>query len=384
MIFGLGSWITINSIFVQSSFLVYHLPESWSLTTWIVVAFQLANCCAMLLLRPLVRGPAPPWALLSLVLLLLGFGASLALAVGVYRSTAWVFGVDHSVGLLGMTFLAGFASCGSSLVFYPLASAFPRRYTTALAIGEGLSGSAAGVLGMLQNSGALPRSFTTAFAFSATLCVTAMLGLLFLDCRARRLLKLSADRDEPTSPTSPLSQIHRVIGSESHDAGESQRPHIEPGYAGFVALFVGAALNFGLLPSLNPMACSHYADSQTVLLWSNAVIYGFDPISRLMTACTSFRHLNVLTTLFSLAALLVVLVAKWPKAFTSFDSSWVVPLANVIFAACFGYARTMAFLMLKDSANATRLYWIAGMVLQAGSLCGSVASLLLVQVFKVF
>lgn len=37
----------------------------------------------------------------------------------------------------------------------------------------------------------------------------------FLDCRARRLLKLSADRDEPTSPTSPLSQIHRVIGSVS-------------------------------------------------------------------------------------------------------------------------------------------------------------------------
>ena len=33
---------------------------------------------------------------------------------------------------------------------------------------------------LLRNSGALPRSFTTAFAFSATLCVTAMLGLLSL------------------------------------------------------------------------------------------------------------------------------------------------------------------------------------------------------------
>ncbi len=37
----------------------------------------------------------------------------------------------------------------------------------------------------------------------------------FLDCRARRLLKLSADRDEPTSPTSPLSEIHRIVRSVS-------------------------------------------------------------------------------------------------------------------------------------------------------------------------
>ena len=57
-----------------------------------------------------------------------------------------------------MTFVAGVASCGSSLVFYPFASVFPRRYTTALAIGEGLSGSAAGLLGMLQRLGEVKRN----------------------------------------------------------------------------------------------------------------------------------------------------------------------------------------------------------------------------------
>lgn len=117
------------------------------------------------------------------------------------------------------------------------------------------------------------------------------------------------------------------------------------------------------------------------------------------------RHLNVLTSLFSLAALVVVLLAKWPKALATFDQRWVpcldlvllrcghcyewlqlqlffgpsrsdcfeskwfrlilpqmwwsfqwtitirpqvVPMANVVFATCFGYARTMAFLVLKD------------------------------------
>ncbi|CAL1132193.1 unnamed protein product [Cladocopium goreaui] len=389
--FGLGSWISINSIFVQSSFLVYHLPEHWALTTWIVVALQLANFCVMLVLRPLVKRPAPAWALLSSMLLLLGFGACVALAAGVYRSTAWLFGLEtwkiivhemvrteRSAGLLAMTFVAGVASCGSSLVFYPLAAHFPRRYTTALAIGEGLSGSIAGVLGMLQNAGGAPQSFAMAFGLAAVLCVVSALGLMFI--HRQRSTKLEDD-----APSSPLAADQGSQGSVS--AG------VSPGYAGFVALFLGAALNFGLLPSLNPIACSHYRDSQTVLLWSNAVIYGFDPISRLMTACTSFRlcqaqsdakHLNVLTSLFSLAALVVVLLAKWPKALATFDQRWVVPMANVVFATCFGYARTMAFLVLKDAPNAARLYWIAGMVLQAGSFCGSVASLLLVEVLKVF
>jgi len=34
----------------------------------------------------------------------------------------------------------------------------------------------------------------------------------------------------------------------------------------------------------------------------------------------------------------------------------------------------LSHLASQDAPNAARLYWIAGMVLQAGSFCGSVAS----------
>ncbi|CAK9037025.1 unnamed protein product [Durusdinium trenchii] len=367
IIFGLGSWISINSVFVQSSFLVYSQPEGWSLTTWIVVALQLANLGALLLLRPLVRRAPADWRT-SALLLLLGVCASVVLAAGACHSTAWLFGAERSTGLLTMTFVAGIASCGSSLVFYPFASTFPRRYTTALAIGEGLSGSAAGVLGMLQNSGAIARSSTGAFAFSAVLGAVALLGLLFLD--RHPYAKLC---HEP-----PQACEESMSGRATSNCGTSDWRHF---YPSFVAVFVGAALNFGLLPSLNPLACSHYGNSQTVLLWSNAVIYGFDPVSRLMTAFTHFRRLNALTLLFTCAALLVTGLAKWPSLAWS---PWVIPMANVVFAASFGYARTMAFLILKDGADPTHLYWLAGVVLQAGSFLGSVVSLLLVEVLKVF
>lgn len=35
---------------------------------------------------------------------------------------------------------------------------------------------------------------------------------------------------------------------------------------------------------------------------------------------------------------------------------------------------SLSHLASQDAPNAARLYWIAGMVLQAGSFCGSVAS----------
>lgn len=110
------------------------------------------------------------------------------------------------------------------------------------------------------------------------------------------------------------------------------------------------------------------------------------------------RHLNALSLLFSASALLVAALAKWPSLLG--DRAYVVPLANMVFAASFGYARTMAFLILKEAADATRLYWMAGVALQSGSFVGSAVprckpraaclsgchevSLLLVEVFKVF
>ena len=51
-------------------------------------------------------------------------------------------------------------------------------------------------------------------------------------------------------------------------------------------MYISGKLVFFIINFTQFMAYSWRAQ---VLLWSNAVIYGFDPISRLMTACTSFR-----------------------------------------------------------------------------------------------
>eukprot|EP00913_Durusdinium_trenchii_P028867 g27067.t1 len=331
IIFGLGSWISINSVFVQSSFLVYSQPEGWSLTTW-TPSFKkradrshgttgaVIDLCFTPLMAPFEKHPA------SICFTKVG---------GLWLPCNWPTLVHccccdrWCVGHRPTGEPALFCCCWAcvQVLFLP----------PELAIVQ--PGSLA------WNSGAIARSSTGAFAFSAVLGAVALLGLLFLD--RHPYAKLC---HEP-----PQACEESMSFRATSNCGTSDWRHF---YPSFVAVFVGAALNFGLLPSLNPLACSHYGNSQTVLL-----------------------RLNALTLLFTCAALLVTGLAKWPSLAWS---PWVIPMANVVFAASFGYARTMAFFILKDGADPTHLYWLAGVVLQAGSFLGSVVSLLLVEVLKVF
>lgn len=102
-------------------------------------------------------------------LLVLGFVVALLMSA-LWDKTSVVFGARHSVGrflssvaagpcsktpfgnaaMLVLTHLGGLVSATSSVVFYPYVATFPTLYTVALSTGEGLSGSLAGLLGIVQ------------------------------------------------------------------------------------------------------------------------------------------------------------------------------------------------------------------------------------------
>jgi riboflavin transporter 2 len=52
--------------------------------------------------------------------------------------------------MLVLTHVGGLVSATSSVVFYPYVATFPPIYTSALSTGEGLSGSIAALLGIVQ------------------------------------------------------------------------------------------------------------------------------------------------------------------------------------------------------------------------------------------
>lgn len=52
--------------------------------------------------------------------------------------------------MLLLTHMGGLVSATSTVVFYPYVATFPSLYTSALSTGEGLSGSIAALMGVIQ------------------------------------------------------------------------------------------------------------------------------------------------------------------------------------------------------------------------------------------
>ncbi|CAE8630377.1 unnamed protein product [Polarella glacialis] len=102
-----------------------------------------------------------------------------------------------------------------------------------------------------------------------------------------------SNSDSGSSPSAPGESVLEassvdVMGLASSGGGDAFgfHGHFWHFRGSFLVIFLGSGLSFGVLPSLNPIAC-------------------FDPLSRLATAFVSCKKLGLLTVTFTLAAALV-------------------------------------------------------------------------------
>ena len=197
MMLGIGSWITINGIFLEMPLLVNELPEGWSLPAYLAVVTQFGN------VGPLVYGlidrhlrktnanaaavGVPP-AAATAVLLSLSTFAMFLLACGVWRSVTVVCGRPHAVALLGLAFVASLADCTSSLVFWPFVAGCRPRFILALAVGEASSAVVAAGLALLQGQGTDGGLLFGPNVYFGILVALLMLSALSF-CAIRRLLR---------------------------------------------------------------------------------------------------------------------------------------------------------------------------------------------------
>jgi multisubunit Na+/H+ antiporter MnhB subunit len=146
--------------------------------------------------RPFVTPPIPPppgdaaqvdiW-----VLLISGLVISLLLS-HFWNFTAVVGGQEHSVGLLGLAFLAGAVCSSTGVVFTPYLANRPKTYTSAHTGGAGLSGLVVAMLTLAADSGAdRPRLAITGYfqvrgrrTCSSCVCAVCAACLLVEACNA--------------------------------------------------------------------------------------------------------------------------------------------------------------------------------------------------------
>ncbi|XP_015266012.1 PREDICTED: solute carrier family 52, riboflavin transporter, member 3 [Gekko japonicus] len=152
-LFGTGSWMAINGVWVELPLLVNELPEGWYLPSYLIILIQLAN------VGPLFVTLMHKWKprLLSEVsvicaLVSMGTVACLLLAFLWDRTTS-VAGSQHSTAFFVLTFVLSLVDCTSSVTFLPFMMRLHPRYVPTFFVGEGLSGLIPALFALAQGSG---------------------------------------------------------------------------------------------------------------------------------------------------------------------------------------------------------------------------------------
>ncbi|XP_069863060.1 solute carrier family 52, riboflavin transporter, member 3 isoform X3 [Dipodomys merriami] len=152
-VFGMGSWVAINGLWVELPLLVTELPEGWHLPSYLTVVIQLANVGPLLVtllhrFRPGCLSEVP------IIFAILGVGTiSCILFAFLWNMTSWVMGGRHSIAFIVLTFFLALVDCTSSVTFLPFMSRLPTYYLTTFFVGEGFSGLLPALVALIQGSG---------------------------------------------------------------------------------------------------------------------------------------------------------------------------------------------------------------------------------------
>ncbi|KAL7019748.1 hypothetical protein ACKWTF_011229 [Chironomus riparius] len=149
--FGIGTWVGINSLWIQLPLLVNVLPESWYLASYLVIIVQIANIGPIS--YTVIQKLCPiPDNFIIYALLTLGVVAGWFMAF-YYHVTAYMFEAQRSLLFFVFVFCFALVGCTSSVLFMPYFGRFRDIYLITYLIGEGLSGLLPGLLGLIQGVG---------------------------------------------------------------------------------------------------------------------------------------------------------------------------------------------------------------------------------------
>lgn len=155
MLFGIGSWIGVNSVYLQLPLIVAHAPEGWALPSYLVVIVQSGNI-GPLLYTLLQRYSSTRFNDVYLIYVIKSMACIAAISMAFfYQTIAVIGGQEHSVALLGIAFFFALVGCTSSVLFMPYMGRFREIYLVTYMVGEGLSGFYTSILSLIQGVGGM-------------------------------------------------------------------------------------------------------------------------------------------------------------------------------------------------------------------------------------
>uniref|UniRef100_A0A672ZDR1 Riboflavin transporter n=1 Tax=Sphaeramia orbicularis TaxID=375764 RepID=A0A672ZDR1_9TELE len=430
-LFGMGSWVSINGLWVELPLLVPQIPEGWYLPSYLSVLIQMANIGPLFvtLMHRFRPGVLNESAVIYLIVAM-GTVATFLLAF-FWKETVVVAGFPRSVALLVLTFFLAAVDCTSSVTFLPFMMRLKPEYLTTYYIGEGVSGLLPALVALVQGVGvvhcinstqSLNHSLNTSNSNAVTFDLQAQyqpanfsvevffffLSAMMLVCLVAFLLlnyHPAVAREPPngryTNGVKAKSQSNRKW-SEQKSMMEPFRPVQQKRRSSFgtgayswmqvVYIFVVLAwtnaLTNTVLPSVQSYSCLPYGNNAYHLsatmaaLCTAVVLFCFVSSWYQKQSLLLMGALTVVGSGVGAYIMFTAVLSPCPVLVHDVSGGVIIVLAWILFVLTLSYVKVIIGVILRDEGHSA-LVW-CGAVVQLGSLLGAITMFPLVSVFNFF
>ncbi|XP_010867310.1 riboflavin transporter 2 [Esox lucius] len=420
---GMGSWVSINGLFVELPLIVTQIPEGWYLPSYLSILIQLANLGPLFvtLMHRFRPGVLNETAVIY-VIISLGTVASFLLAF-FWKETLLVAGVPRSIALLILTFFLSTVDCTSSVTFLPFMMRLKPQYLATYFVGEGISGLLPALVALIQGVGLVqcnnstkmmndsglvsisyelqayyqPANFSAEvffFFLSAMMlvCLGAFVLLNYHPAVAQertnsRYPNVVVKKDDVTQRNQteqrPMIKHSDIMAKSSFGTGTYS--WIQVLYIFFILAWVNGLTN-SVLPSVQSYSCLPYGIiayhlSATMAAVSNplaCLIAMFFPIRSLVL----LGVLAVIGTGVAVYIMGMAVLSPCPLLVNNSAGTVLIVGAWVMFILTLSYVKVLIGVILRDEGHSA-LVW-CGAVVQLGSLIGAVTMFPLVSFYNFF
>ncbi|XP_077062522.1 solute carrier family 52, riboflavin transporter, member 3-B [Siphateles boraxobius] len=433
-LFGIGSWVAINGMWVELPLIVPAIPEGWYLPSYLTIIIQMANIGPLFItlmhrFRPGVLDERP----VIYTIVMVGVVATVLLAF-LWERTLTFGGGEHSAALLSLSFLLSVVDCTSSVTFLPFMMRLQPQYLTTYFIGEGLSGLVPALVALIQGVGVVHCKNASTNAnfsmgnsswgfdgelqahyqpanFSAQVFFLFLSAMMMVCLGAFLLLNLHPAVEREHKSKGYIDDSQRVEKIDISQTSNSETPEQTPmldfpegpvikRYSSFgkgtysrtelVFIFVVLAwvnaLTNAVLPSVQSYSCLPYGNqayhlAATLSSVANPVacfIALFVPIRSLVLMAA----LTVTGTGFGAYIMAMAALSPCPLLIDHDLGAALIVITWVIFVLTLSYVKVIIGVILRDEGHSA-LVW-CGAVVQLGSMLGALSMFPLVSVYGLF
>lgn len=410
-LFAMGSWISVNSLWVELPVVVNVLPEGWNLPAYlsVLIAFGNLGPIAVTITHHCAPGRLNERVVIHCIQVLAVVTAAF-LAI-FWSHTVTVAGQERSIPFLLFTFVLSFVCCTSNVTFLPFMFRYPPQYIRTFFIGQGLSALFPCVVALGQGVGKVECTSVNGtvepvyyeenfpaqnfFWFLFIMLTISALSFLALTKRQKTAERhsppeqdngaavKSEDETDPLHNGMPVSE-QQVELEEPQPQGQSfWTPH---NIYLLVLLALSNALTNGVLPSVQSFTSLPYSR----MTFHLSVVLGnianplacFLAMFFVLRSVSGLGCLSVSGGVFAAYLMALAALSPCPPLLGSSSGVALVILSWILFTGVFSYLKVVIGTLLHEAGH-SGLLW-CGISIQAGSLIGALTMFPLINVYHVF